>query len=69
MIPSALPLVSLGERSDVVVRVRERLNVAGSDLLDVPLSQILRGVQQMNNLPATGCIDSDTLMVLDLVYY
>lgn len=66
MIPTALPLVNGGEKSSVVLRVRERLNVPGSDELDVPLQHMLRGIQQLNRLPVTGCIDSATLAALDL---
>lgn len=69
MILSDIPLVSDGEHSPIVLRVRERLNVSGGDVLDAPLQQMLRGLQQLNNIPATGCIDSGTLRLLDLVYY
>lgn len=66
MIPTALPLVNGGERSPVVIRVRERLNIPGSDELDFPLQHMLRGIQQLNQLTVTGCIDSATLAALDL---
>ena len=66
MIPSAVPIVNPGERASVVIRVRERLNVAGSDVLDNTLQHMLRGIQQLNDIPATGCIDTATLAALDL---
>ena len=66
MIPSAVPLVNPGERAPVVIRVRERLNLPGGDVLDNSLQHMLRGIQQLNDIPATGCIDTATLAALDL---
>ena len=58
---SIFPLVSIGERSPLVVDVRERLNLLGDDLLDAPLAELLRGVQSAKHLPTSGCIDHATL--------
>lgn len=66
MIVSAMPLVYPNARSKLVVRVREVLNIPGGDELDEGLQQMLRWVQQKNNLRSTGCIDYATLDALGL---
>jgi hypothetical protein len=66
MIESIIPIVSIFETDPVVGRVREQLNLPGTDLLDAPLAEILRGVQSANSLPVTGCIDHATLDAIKL---
>jgi hypothetical protein len=59
-----LPIVSPEERSELVTQVRIALNVAGDDLLDAPLQEILRGLQHRIGIPAVGCINIATLDAL-----
>ena len=59
-----LPIVSPEERSGLVTQVRIALNVAGDDLLDAPLQEILRGLQHRIGIPAVGCINIATLDAL-----
>jgi hypothetical protein len=59
-----LPLVSPGERSELVNQVRLALNVAGDDVLDAPLAELLRGLQHSLSIPAVGCINIATLDAL-----
>jgi hypothetical protein len=66
MTESIIPIVSINERHDVVMAVREQLNLPGDDLLDAPLCEILRGVQSAKRLPVTGCIDHATLDAIGL---
>jgi murein L,D-transpeptidase YcbB/YkuD len=64
MTSKVIPLVRHGERSELVNQVRLALNVAGDDLLDAPLQEILRGLQRRLGTPADGCIDLATLDAL-----
>ena len=59
-----ITLVSPGERSELVTKVRIALNVAGDDLLDTPLQETLRGLQRRLDIPAVGCINIATLDAL-----
>jgi hypothetical protein len=59
-----LPLVIPGERSELVNQVRLALNVAGDDVLDAPLAELLRGLQHSLSIPAVGCINIATLDAL-----
>jgi len=59
-----IPLVSLGERNELVNQVRLALNVAGDDVLDAPLAELLRGLQHRLSIPAVGCINIATLDAL-----
>lgn len=59
-----LPLVQLNERHELVVKVREALNVAGDDLLDAPLQETLKGLQRRYDIPVVGCINIATLDAL-----
>ncbi len=63
---SNVPLVTVGARDPLVLRVRERLNVPGGDTLDQPLVEIIRGMQIARGLDATGEITYRTLSLLDL---
>lgn len=66
MIESVLPIVSFGEHSNVVLKVREHLNLLGDDLLDAPLAELIRGVQSAKHLPVTGDLDYATLRVIGI---
>ncbi len=66
MIESVLPIVSFGERSETVLKVREHLNLLGDDLLDAPLVELIRGVQSAKHLPVTGDLDHATLRVIGI---
>jgi hypothetical protein len=59
-----IPLVLPEERSELVTQVRVALNVAGDDLLDAPLQELLRGLQHRIGIPAVGCINIATLDAL-----
>lgn len=59
-----ISLVSPGERHPLVTSVRVALNVAGDDVLDAPLSEILKGLQHSLSIPAVGCINLATLDAL-----
>jgi len=59
-----LSLVSPGERSELVNKVRLALNVAGDDVLDAPLAEVLKGLQHQLSIPAVGCINIATLDAL-----
>jgi len=59
-----IPLVLPEERSELVTQVRIALNVAGDDLLDAPLQELLRGLQHRIGIPAVGCINIATLDAL-----
>jgi hypothetical protein len=59
-----IPLVLPGERSELVNQVRLALNVAGDDVLDAPLAELLRGLQHRLSIPAVGCINIATLDAL-----
>lgn len=64
MIQKLIPLVNPGERSELVTQVRIALNVAGDDLLDAPLQEMLKGLQHRYDIPAVGCINIATLDAL-----
>jgi hypothetical protein len=64
MIQKLIPLVNPGERSELVTQVRVALNVAGDDLLDAPLQEMLKGLQHRYDIPAVGCINIATLDAL-----
>ena len=64
MIQKLIPLVNPGERSELVTQVRIALNVAGDDLLDTPLQEMLKGLQHRYDIPAVGCINIATLDAL-----
>ena len=66
---SAVPLVMEGDRDPLVVRVRERLNIPGGDVLDPPLVEVLRGLQKARGRADHGFIDEDTLSALELTVY
>jgi len=59
-----ISLVMPGESSELVTRVRVALNVAGGDVLDAPLQELLRGLQRRYGIPAVGCINVATLDAL-----
>jgi hypothetical protein len=59
-----ISLVSPGERHPLVNAVRVALNVAGDDVLDAPLAEILKGLQHRLSIPAVGCINLATLDAL-----
>lgn len=63
---SAVPLVVSGDRDPLVVKVRERLNIPGGDMLDAPLVEVLRGVQRARGCAAHGMIDEEILEALSL---
>jgi hypothetical protein len=64
MIQKLISLVNPGERSELVTQVRVALNVAGDDLLDAPLQEMLKGLQHRHDIPAVGCINIATLDAL-----
>jgi hypothetical protein len=64
MIQKLIPLVNPGERSELVTQVRVALNVAGDNLLDAPLQEMLKGLQHRYDIPAVGCINIATLDAL-----
>jgi hypothetical protein len=59
-----ISLVSPGERHPLVTQVRVALNVAGDDVLDAPLAEVLKGLQHTLSIPAVGCINLATLDAL-----
>jgi hypothetical protein len=59
-----ISLVSPGERHPLVTAVRVALNIAGDDVLDAPLAEVLRGLQHRLSIPAVGCINLATLDAL-----
>jgi hypothetical protein len=59
-----LTLVGPDERSELVTKVRIALNVAGDDVLDAPLQEMLKGLQRRLDIPAVGCINIATLDAL-----
>jgi hypothetical protein len=59
-----LPIVLPEERSELVTKVRIALNVAGDDLLDAPLQEMLKGLQHRLGIPVVGCINIATLDAL-----
>lgn len=59
-----IPLVYPDERSELVNQVRVALNVAGDDLLDAPLQEMLKGLQLRLGIPVVGCINIATLDAL-----
>jgi hypothetical protein len=59
-----ISLVSPGERHPLVNAVRLALNVAGDDVLDAPLAEVLKGLQHQLSIPAVGCINLATLDAL-----
>ena len=63
---TAAPYVLVGQRDPLVTRVRVVLNMLGSDELDRPLAEVLRGIQRANHLPVTGDLDEGTLVALDM---
>ena len=63
---SAIPYVTANDRSPIVVKVRERLNIPGDSQLDENLMVVLRGVQRANGIEAHGELDDRTLDVLSL---
>ena len=64
MIEKYLSLVQPEERSPLVTQVRVALNVAGDDLLDAPLQEMLKGLQLRLGIPVVGCINIATLDAL-----
>lgn len=64
-----VPVVYPNERHNMVVTVREHLNVSGDDLLDTNLQVLLRGFQKANGLDPHGAIDPATLSKLDIWYH
>lgn len=63
---SAIPYVTANERSPIVVKVRERLNIPGGDVLDENLMVVLRGMQRANGIAPHGELDDQTLGMLSL---
>lgn len=63
---SAIPYVTANERSPIVVKVRERLNIPGGDVLDENLMVVLRGMQRANGIDPHGELDDQTLGMLSL---
>lgn len=59
-----ISLVSPGERHPLVEAVRVALNIAGDDVLDASLAEVLRGLQHKLSIPAVGCINIATLDAL-----
>jgi len=59
-----ISLVSPGERHPLVNAVRVALNIAGDDVLDAPLAEVLKGLQHQLSIPAVGCINLATLDAL-----
>jgi hypothetical protein len=59
-----IPLVIPGERHPLVNKVRVALNIAGDDVLDAPLAEVLKGLQHQLSIPAVGCINLATLDAL-----
>ena len=59
-----ISLVSPGERHPLVKEVRVALNIAGDDVLDAPLSEVIKGLQHRLSIPAVGCINLATLDAL-----
>jgi murein L,D-transpeptidase YcbB/YkuD len=66
MIASSVPFLRVGVSDDRVVRVREILNVVGTDEFDTPLSMVVRGFQKTHGLLPTGEIDEETANALGL---
>jgi len=48
----------------LVTQVRVALNIAGDDVLDAPLAEVLKGLQHTLSIPAVGCINLATLDAL-----
>jgi len=63
---SAVPFVLPGDRSGLVLKVRERLNIPGDDTLDAFLVEVLRGLQRARGCESHGMIDEATLEALAL---
>jgi hypothetical protein len=63
---SLVPLVVEGQSDPLVGRVRQALNVPGGLVLDRPLMELVRGVQQARGLTAHGELDEQTLSVFDI---
>jgi hypothetical protein len=59
-----ISLVNPGERHPLVEAVRIALNIAGDDVLDAPLAEVLKGLQHKLSIPAVGCINLATLDAL-----
>jgi len=59
-----ISLVSPGERHPLVEAVRVALNIAGDDVLDASLAEVLKGLQHKLSIPAVGCINLATLDAL-----
>jgi len=59
-----ISLVSPCERNPLVTQVRVALNIAGDDVLDAPLAEVLKGLQHTLSIPAVGCINLATLDAL-----
>jgi hypothetical protein len=59
-----ISLVSPGERHPLVNEVRVALNIAGDDVLDPALAEVLKGLQRSLSIPAVGCINLATLDAL-----
>lgn len=66
MIASSVPFLHVGVTDDRVVRVREILNVTGTDVFDTPLSMVVRGFQRTHGLSPTGEVDEETANALGL---
>lgn len=66
MIASSVPFLRVGVTDGRVVRVREILNVVGTDEFDTPLSMVVRGFQKTHGLLPTGEIDEETANALGL---
>ena len=64
---SLVPLVMQGQCDPLVVRVRQVLNVPGSNELDRPLMELIRGVQRAQGLNPHGELDEATLRLFDIV--
>lgn len=64
---SMVPLVMRGQCDPLVVRVRQVLNVPGSNELDRPLMELIRGVQRAQGLNPHGELDEATLRLFDIV--
>lgn len=63
---STIPYVTANERAPIVVKVRERLNIPGDDLLDQNLMEVLRGLQRSNGMQPHGELDDQTLGLMSL---
>lgn len=66
MLSSLIPLVTSGSSDPLVGEVRLALNIPGGDCLDLGLSEVIRGYQRAQGIPAHGLIDEPLLEFLGI---